>query len=152
MSSGFNSVQCTSQEILFKPNVSTVGCCLLQWYSVISDQWSVMFTTIIVQTQSLSRELQNVNYSDTIAINTVYMHVHYAYISITAPYYTYVCTLYAHGWHGCENVHGILTLLTGVLLHSKATIWTHSIIHMHPILSFIYNIYVRIQLAKHRSL
>ena len=48
-----------------------------------------MFTIIIVQTHSLSRELQNVNCSDTIAIYAVYTHVYYAYISITAPY-TYV--------------------------------------------------------------
>ena len=33
MSSGFNSVQFTSQEILVKPNVSTVSCCL-QWLGI----------------------------------------------------------------------------------------------------------------------
>ena len=30
----FNSVQFTSHEILLKPNVSTVGCCLLQWLEI----------------------------------------------------------------------------------------------------------------------
>ena len=34
MSSDFNSVQFIRQEILLKPNVPTVGCCLLQWLGI----------------------------------------------------------------------------------------------------------------------